>query len=68
MAEREAKGIHALPSSFGEALHALRQDEVLLEALGAARAKAYLAVKEMEWEALKDIPLEREVELLLERY
>ncbi|UCH26857.1 MAG: hypothetical protein JSV66_04205 [Trueperaceae bacterium] len=66
--EREAKGIDALPGDFGEALDALRQDAVLLEALGDARAKAYLAVKGAEWEALKDLSLEREVELLLERY
>jgi glutamine synthetase len=31
-------------------------------------AKAFLAVRQAEWEALKDLPLEEEVKLLLERY
>jgi len=65
---REANKVYPLPSQFGDALIALEQNEVLLKALGEARAKAYLAVKRAEWEALKELSLEEEVELLLERY
>ncbi len=66
--ERKANQVHALPASLGEALDALQKDKVLLEALGAERAKTYLAVKTMEWNALKDLTLEAEVKLLAERY
>jgi len=66
--ERIQMGIYPLPSSLGQALEALRQDAILLESLGSARAKAYLAVKQMEWEALKDLSLEEEVAMLAERY
>jgi glutamine synthetase len=67
-AERKNNYVHALPTSLGEALEALKQNKVLLDALGAERAKTYLAVKNMEWEALKDVTLEDEVKLLAERY
>ena len=67
-AERRANHIHALPTSLGEALVALQNDKVLLDTLGNDRAKAYLAVKKMEWEALKDVTLADEVKLLVERY
>jgi glutamine synthetase len=67
-AERKANHVHALPTSLGQALEELQKDKVLLEALGAERAKTYSAVKKMEWEALKDVTLEDEVKLLAERY
>lgn len=66
--ERERRGFDPLPTSLGQALDALKEDPVLLESLGPARARAYLAVKQMEWEALKDLSLEEEVRLLAERY
>ncbi|MCI0546003.1 MAG: glutamine synthetase family protein [Candidatus Rokubacteria bacterium] len=67
-AEREAVGIDLLPQTLAEALDALAKDEALLAALGPERARAYLAVKRAEWEALKDLSLEQEVTLLAERY
>ena len=67
-AEREAQGIRALPSSLGEAITALEQDEALLAALGAERAQTYLAVRRAEWQAMKDMNLQDEVRLLAERY
>ncbi len=67
-AEREAQGIAALPGSLGEAISALELDEVLLTALGTERAHTYLAVRRAEWQALKDMSLEDEVQLLAERY
>ncbi|MDX2005417.1 MAG: glutamine synthetase family protein [Meiothermus sp.] len=67
-AEREAAGIDVLPQSLEEALGHLRRDPVLLDSLGPARAQAYLAVKHMEWEALKGLSLDEEVRMLAERY
>jgi glutamine synthetase len=67
-AERKANQVHPLPTNLGEALEALQKNEVLLEALGAERAKTYMAVKKMEWQALKDVSLEDEVKMLAERY
>lgn len=67
-AERKANHIHTLPTSLKEALEALQKDKVLLDALGSERARTYVAVKTMEWEALKDVTLGDEVKLLAERY
>ena len=65
--ERHAKGIDLLPQNLGEALTALRKDPVLLEAM-AKLADSYVAVRQNEWENLKDLSLEEEVALLAERY
>jgi glutamine synthetase len=67
-AERSANKVYVLPSNLGEAIQHLENNSVLLEALGSERAKAYLAVRKMEWEALKDVSLEDEVKMLAERY
>jgi glutamine synthetase len=40
----------------------------LLSALGADLATAYLAVRQAEYEAMKDWSLEQEVKLLIDRY
>lgn len=66
--ERKASHVEPLPKSLGEAIAELERDEVLLAALGAARAQTYLAVRRAEWDALKDATLDEEVALLLERY
>ncbi|MBW2432835.1 MAG: glutamine synthetase [Deltaproteobacteria bacterium] len=67
-ADRTARGIDQLPQNLGEALEALRKDDVLLRALGEGLARSYIAVRQNEWEALKDMSLEEEVDLLAERY
>jgi glutamine synthetase len=67
-ADRNARGIDLLPQNLGEAIDALHKDEVLLEALGEGLAKSFIAVRQNEWEALKDMSLEDEVKLLAERY
>lgn len=67
-AERAAQGIRPLPTTLGEAIAALEQDHVLLQALGPELARSYLAVRRAEWEAMKDLPHEEEVRILLERY
>lgn len=66
--ERQEKAIYPLPAEFGKALEALEQNSYLLNTLGEARAKAYLAVKHMELAALKDLSLEDEVKMLVKRY
>jgi glutamine synthetase len=66
--QRRAQGIEALPASLDQSIEHLSQDEVLLAALGPELARAYLAVRRAEWDALKGLDLAGEVKLLLERY
>ncbi len=66
--QRKAKGIDLLPRNIGEALDALRDDSVILEAMGAKLARSYIAVRQHEWDNLKDLKLKEEVDLLVERY
>lgn len=59
-AERAARGIARYPTTQAEALEALAQDELLLDALGPELSAAYLAVKRSEAEAFaaEDIDFE----------
>jgi glutamine synthetase len=66
--ERSALGIAPLPETLIAALDTLESDAVLIEALGTERARAYLAVKRAEWQALQDYSTAQELELLAERY
>jgi glutamine synthetase len=66
--ERTTRGIDLLPINLGLSIEQLSGDNVLLDALGTELAQAYLAVRKAEWEAMKDLELEEEVKLLLERY
>ena len=67
-AERSKRGFDPLPSNLGDAIYHLSRDQTLLKALGAELAQAYLAVRKAEWESLKDMDLEKEVNLLRGRY
>jgi glutamine synthetase len=67
-AEQEAHGIRPLPTSLDQAIEALEQDLLLLEALGPELGQSFLAVRRFEWEQMKDLAHEEEVRLLLERY
>jgi len=67
-AQRRAAGADPLPGTLEAALAALEADRVLTDALGPELTQAYVAVKRFEWQALKDLPLEEEVALLMERY
>ncbi|MGB3495945.1 MAG: glutamine synthetase family protein [Elainellaceae cyanobacterium] len=66
--QRQAQGIDRLPENLGEAIAQLSGDEILLNALGADLSKAFLAVRKAEWEGLKGLKLDQEVDMLLERY
>ncbi|MBD2260263.1 glutamine synthetase family protein [Pseudanabaena sp. FACHB-2040] len=67
-AERSARQIDRLPTDLKTAIHALRQNLPLTQALGEPLAQTYLAVRQAEWDAMKDLDLEGEVRMLLERY
>jgi glutamine synthetase len=56
--EREARGIVPLPSSQEEALDALAEDRVLLDALGPVLAGAYLAVRRSEFAAYSQMDVD----------
>ena len=49
-AERTARGIESLPGSLEEALVSLKQDQLVLDTLGAHVAGQYIAGKEAEWD------------------
>ena len=66
--ERKKRGIDLLPQSLGVAIERLRSDTVLHDAMGKNLAKSFLAVRQNEWEALKDLSLAEELKLLVERY
>ncbi|MGH7999837.1 MAG: glutamine synthetase family protein, partial [Brasilonema sp.] len=66
--ERRVAGIDPLPANLGEALAHLKQNDILLNALNPQLSQAFLAVRQAEWEAMKDWQLIEEVKLLLERY
>jgi glutamine synthetase len=66
--ERRIRGIDSLPGNLGEAIAHLRNNDTLLNALNPQLSQAFLAVRQAEWEAMKDLELAEEVKLLLERY
>lgn len=66
--ERQVANIELLPTNLGESIEQLSTNELLLNSLGKELAQVYLAVRQAEWEAMKDLELEAEVKLLLERY
>lgn len=60
--------IKILPSRLENAIEELEKDEIIMDAMGKELSKAYIAVKKAEIEYLKNFNLEKEVELLLEKY
>jgi glutamine synthetase len=66
--ERNEYNVAPLPSSLGDALIHLKNDAVILRALGNELATAYIGVKSAEWDALQHLTLDEEVRLLLEKY
>lgn len=61
-AERVQNGINDLPSTLKEALELLKQDEVILNALGPHAAAHFIEAKEIEWDMFRTQvhPWERE--------
>jgi glutamine synthetase len=66
--EHNEYNIAPLPSSLSDALFHLKNDTVVMHALGNELARAYIGVKNAEWNALKNLTLDEEVQLLLEKY
>ncbi|MDJ0677228.1 MAG: glutamine synthetase family protein [Calothrix sp. MO_167.B42] len=66
--QRSSQQIDRLPSSLGESIQQLQQDRTLLSALGPDLGTAYLAVRQAEYQAMKEWSLEQEVKLLINRY
>jgi glutamine synthetase len=67
-AERKRLGVDLLPTNLEEALEKLDQDNVLKEAMGKEYYRVYTAVRRFEQKELKDLDLEKERKLLLNRY
>jgi glutamine synthetase len=67
-AERAQRGIARYPTTQAEALDALEKDAVLLDALGAPLATAYLAVKRSEYAAFAAEDVDFEVRHHIEKF
>lgn len=66
--ELHEMSVKPLPSDMKEAIGYLEENKVILTALGPELSKSYLAVKNAEYEALKKLETDKEVDLLLEKY
>lgn len=66
--DRQQQQIDRLPETLGVAIEHLSQNQILLDAMETNLAQAFLAVRRTEWEYLKNLTLEAEAALLLERY
>jgi glutamine synthetase len=66
--ERQARGIRRYPTSLPEAVAELERDQVLLRALGTARAHEFMAIRRAEWDDLGNGPVEREIAAHFRRY
>jgi glutamine synthetase len=66
--ERSKLKIKDLPSCVDDAIKSLFNNEVLINSLGDGLSKAYIAVKTEENNYLKNLSLEEEVKLLLDKY
>jgi glutamine synthetase len=66
--ERNEFGVKPLPCNMKEAIKNLEGNIVILKAMGSELSKSYLAVKNAEYETLQNLSIEKEVDLLLEKY
>ncbi|WP_287156131.1 type I glutamate--ammonia ligase [Chloroflexus sp.] len=60
-----ARGLTTLPTSLGSALEALREDEVILEAIGPSIAERFLDARQQEWESYRAYVSQWEIERYL---
>jgi glutamine synthetase len=66
--ERDELEIKLLPSDLGEAIKHLKKNKKILKAMGEALSTSYLAVKRAEWDFLRRISSDKELELLIDKY
>ncbi|MCD8048745.1 MAG: glutamine synthetase family protein [Clostridia bacterium] len=66
--ERAAKKIERLPESLRDAVNALRQDEVISDALGEHISKQYIEYKNKEWEKFASHVTKWEIDEYLTKY
>ena len=66
--QRNSKQIDPLPRNLGESIQKLQQNQTLLSALGTDLATAYIAIRQAEYQAMKEWSLEQEVKQLIDRY
>lgn len=66
--ERLKHDIKELPSNPKDSIKYLENDQVLTDSLGKGLSKAFIAVKREEWRILKDMDMEKEVDLLINKY
>lgn len=66
--DRQKLGVRSLPSHPGEAIQRFFADKVLADAMGTGLAKAFTAVRQSEWNHMREFTHEDEVKLLLTRY
>ena len=64
----KANKVEVLPRTMDAVIAALENDKVLLDALQPRFAKAFIAARKAEYRFMKDMTLEQEVKLLLNRY
>ncbi len=67
-AQREARGIRRFPASLIEAIGELEQDQVLLDALGPARAHEFIGVRRAEWADLGRASVTQQIAAHFRRY
>jgi glutamine synthetase len=67
-AVREERGIRRYPTSLSDALDALEQDDVLMAALGEARAHEFIGVRRAEWSDLGRLSIAQQIAAHFRRY
>src|SRR5437870_3419060 len=66
--QRQERGIRRYPETLSVALDELEKDEVLLDALGTARAHEFIAVRRAEWSDLGSVPVSQQIAAHFRRY
>ncbi len=66
--KRKKFKVRRLPSDLDKAIIEFKKDKVILTAMGSELSKAYIEIKKAELRALRNLKLEEEVQLLLEKY
>ncbi len=66
--EREERGIRRYPSTLSDALDALELDDVLMSALGEARAREFIGVRRAEWSDLGRLSVAQQIAAHFRRY